>query len=79
MFRKPVEGKYAKTISCKKAYVCDKNVCRKLNIRGVLKAEIEEKTSYAGVKTANVEGVGVNIKHIENTSEDITLDKLFRI
>lgn len=79
LFRKPIEGKNAKTISCKKAYVCDKNVCRKLNIRGVSKAKIEEKTIYAGVKTANVEGVGVNLKYIEKAGEDITLDKLFRI
>lgn len=80
MFKKPVKGKKAKTISCKNAHP-DKKVAKivykKPDIKGVSSVEIIEKTSYASVMEAYVEGASVKEKKIEFANEDITLSNLF--
>lgn len=80
MFKKPVKGKKAKTISCKNAQP-DKKVAkvvyRKLNIRDVLPVEVLDKTSYAKVRTASVEGAFVKTTHAGIVNADITLNRLF--
>ena len=80
MFRKPVQGKRAKTISCKNAHPDEKvakAVYKRPDIRGVSPVEILEKTSYAEVKVASVEGALVKKTLTGSVNEDITLNGLF--
>lgn len=80
LFRRPVKGKKAKTISCKNAHPDEhvaEMVYKKPDIRGVYLAEIVEKTSYTHVTDASVEGASVENKHVGTVNSDITLNKLF--
>lgn len=80
LFKKPVKGKKAKTISCKSAHP-DKKIAKivykKPDIKGASSAEIVEQTSYMHVMEAYVEGASVKRKQVGNVNDDITLSKLF--
>lgn len=82
MFKRPIEGKKAKTISCKNVHL-EESVSelsyRKPDVKGVSPAEIVKKTSYAQVTDAYVEGALVKMKKPGSVNDDITLDKLFYI
>ena len=62
MFRKPVKGKKAKTISCKEAHLKEQvsdMVYKNPDIKRVSQAEVIEKTSYIQVMDADIEGASV--------------------
>lgn len=59
LFRKPVKGKKAKTISCKEAHLKEQvseMVYKNPDIRRVSQAEVIEKISYIQVMDADTEG-----------------------
>ena len=73
MFRKPVKGKKAKTISCKEAHLKEQvsdMVYKNPDIKRVSQAEVIEKTSY-------IEGASVRSTKIGKADNDITLSNLF--
>ena len=80
MFRKPVKGKKAKTISCKEVHLKEQvseMVYKNPDIRRVSQAEVIEKTSYIQVMDADIEGASVRSTKIGKADNDITLGDLF--
>lgn len=80
MFRKPVKGKKAKTISCKEARLKEQvseMVYKNPDIRRVSQAEVIEKISYIQVMDADIEGASVRSTKIGKADNDITLSNLF--
>lgn len=79
MFKRPVKGRKATTIPLKKAVVCEKNIYRELEVRGVSKVSLKNSTKNAKIKTASVFGVNIKPERVENVKDDITLDRLYEI
>lgn len=85
MFRKPIQGKKAKTISCVDAHLQEKVleiVCKNPSIRKVSKthvstAKVTEKVNYIQVMDADIEGASVRSTKIGKADDDITLSNLF--